>query len=245
MFAYDVWVNWFEGEENAYNVFSFEEWRKTDPFDLLDQVPIIKVTPELFTHLEHSLEIIPASLLAKIKDKTTEKSTTNILPIEYAFLATDGIRTIVIDTLGYEIPMRKSRIHPEKEALVLEMVKHIAPTLYEFQKAEREYHILSLDPTYMIGLTRKEKNLKQLTFMALDQLKEENNLQKLKYYYTEWNPKGHESIQFSTKDDILVRLENELRCGWTTQHYDFCRFAIQGHPYFEALFAQEVEEISY
>ncbi|HEX6923002.1 MAG TPA: DUF3603 domain-containing protein, partial [Bacillales bacterium] len=26
----DVWVNWFEGEENGYNVCDFHEWRKDD-----------------------------------------------------------------------------------------------------------------------------------------------------------------------------------------------------------------------
>jgi hypothetical protein len=30
LFLHDVWVNWFEGEENGYNVCHFHEWRKDD-----------------------------------------------------------------------------------------------------------------------------------------------------------------------------------------------------------------------
>lgn len=30
LFLHDVWVNWFEGEENGYNVCHFHEWRKED-----------------------------------------------------------------------------------------------------------------------------------------------------------------------------------------------------------------------
>lgn len=42
LFLHDVWVNWFEGEENGYNVCHFHEWRKEDTVELLDQVPLLK-----------------------------------------------------------------------------------------------------------------------------------------------------------------------------------------------------------
>lgn len=40
LFLHDVWVNWFEGEENGYNVCHFHEWRKEDTVELLDQTPV-------------------------------------------------------------------------------------------------------------------------------------------------------------------------------------------------------------
>lgn len=36
LYFYDVWVNWFEGEENGYNVCYFYEWRKDDCVELFD-----------------------------------------------------------------------------------------------------------------------------------------------------------------------------------------------------------------
>ncbi|BBP88493.1 hypothetical protein BsIDN1_21110 [Bacillus safensis] len=56
-----------------------------------------------------------------------------------------------------------------------EMVKDVKAEEYEFSKdsleSTKEYHILSLPPQHISGLTRKERQLKQLMFMALDQLK--------------------------------------------------------------------------
>ena len=48
MYLHDVWVNWFEGEENGYNVCYFHEWRKDDSVELLDQVPLLKIDPVLY-----------------------------------------------------------------------------------------------------------------------------------------------------------------------------------------------------
>ncbi|MCT4572190.1 DUF3603 domain-containing protein, partial [Bacillus thuringiensis] len=47
LYLHDVWVNWFEGEENGYNVCHFYEWRKDDTIELLDQVPLLKVDATL------------------------------------------------------------------------------------------------------------------------------------------------------------------------------------------------------
>ena len=55
LFIHDVWVNWFEGEENGYNVCHFHEWRKEDGIELLDQVPLLKVSSELFQFIENNL----------------------------------------------------------------------------------------------------------------------------------------------------------------------------------------------
>ena len=40
----------------------------------------------------------------------------------------------------------------------------------------KEFHILSPQPELMSGLTRKERQLKQLLFMALDQLYSSQNI---------------------------------------------------------------------
>ncbi len=69
LYLHDVWVNWFEGEENGYNVCHFYEWRKDDAIELLDQVPVLKVSPQLFYYLENSLSEIPKPLLEDVYQK--------------------------------------------------------------------------------------------------------------------------------------------------------------------------------
>lgn len=77
---------------------------------------------------------------------------------------------MAVDTIGYHIPIRKSRLIPRQEQLVYEMAAETEERAYPLPKYEKEYHILSLAPELMCGLTRKERQLKQLLFMALDQL---------------------------------------------------------------------------
>ena len=53
LYLHDVWVNWFEGEENGYNVCHFHEWRRgEDVIELLDQVPLLLIEPILSTILK-------------------------------------------------------------------------------------------------------------------------------------------------------------------------------------------------
>ena len=59
LYLHDVWVNWFEGEENGYNVCHFYEWRKDDTIELLDQVPLLKVDSTLYHYIENELLELP------------------------------------------------------------------------------------------------------------------------------------------------------------------------------------------
>ncbi|MDF9558881.1 DUF3603 family protein, partial [Bacillus tropicus] len=63
LYLHDVWVNWFEGEENGYNVCHFYEWRKDDTIELLDQVPLLKVDATLYHYIENELLELPQKML--------------------------------------------------------------------------------------------------------------------------------------------------------------------------------------
>ena len=69
LYLHDVWVNWFEGEENGYNVCYFHEWRKDDGVELLDQVPLLKIDTVLFNYIENDLAELPQKLLDNIYQK--------------------------------------------------------------------------------------------------------------------------------------------------------------------------------
>lgn len=61
LYIHDVWVNWFEGEENGYNICSFHEWRKSDGIEILDQAPILFIDDHTFQYIENDLQDIPPS----------------------------------------------------------------------------------------------------------------------------------------------------------------------------------------
>src|SRR5699024_11295420 len=69
-YLYDIWVNWFEGEEKGYNVHHYHEWRKDDSIEMLDQIPVLYITSSLFHYIENSLQPLPKSLLQSIYKKS-------------------------------------------------------------------------------------------------------------------------------------------------------------------------------
>ncbi len=90
LYLHDVWVNWFEGEENGYNVCHFHEWRKEDRVELLDQVPLQYITTELFHYIENDMDELPKDLLDTIYKRAYIRKGQNRDPLEYACVVTDG-----------------------------------------------------------------------------------------------------------------------------------------------------------
>ncbi|MCM3569996.1 YjbA family protein [Neobacillus mesonae] len=241
LYLHDVWVNWFEGEENGYNVCHFHEWRKDDAVELLDQVPLVKVEPILFQYIENDLSELPQQLLDDIYQKAYLRKNHERIQLEYCFVVTDGTGILAVDTIGYNIPIRKSRLIPRQEQLVYEMIASHEAKEYQFSGPceVKDFHILSPDPELMRGLTRKERQLKQLLFMALDQLFSSNNEAEVRYWYTEWCPERYSHIQEMNFEEAWEQLFEEIKCGWSEKHEIFCENIIKGQPFFEKLWEME------
>ncbi|MDV2686953.1 DUF3603 family protein, partial [Alkalihalophilus lindianensis] len=107
LYLHDVWVNWFEGEENGYNVCHFHEWRKDDSVELLDQVPLVKVESDLFDYIENELSELPQQLLDDIYQKAYLRKNHERIQLDNCFVVTDGVGILAVDTIGYNIPIRK------------------------------------------------------------------------------------------------------------------------------------------
>jgi hypothetical protein len=242
LYLHDVWVNWFEGEENGYNVCCFHEWRKDDGVELLDQVPLLKIDPVLFNYIENDLAELPKQLLDDIYQKAFLRKNHERCQLDYCFVVSDGKGILAVDTIGYTIPIRKSRLIPRQEQLAFEMLENQEPIHYAFtpgQTQMKEFHILSPQPGLMRGLTRKERQLKQLLFMALDQLYSSKNVAEVRYWYTEWRPDLYHIIQQLDFDEAWEQLYEESKEGWGSKHESFCENIIKGQPFFEKLWDME------
>ena len=240
----DVWVNWFEGEENGYNVCEFFEWRKEDKIELLDQVAVLKIKDNLFDYIENTLQDLPEELLADVYKQSFIRRKSQRVELEYCFLATDGKRSIVVDTIGYHTPVRKSRLVPRQEEQLQSLVASEATREYymDYLDCEKEYHILSPNPLLMNGLIRKERQLKQLLFMALDQLYSEAEAAEMRYWYTEWAPEKYRLINDMSLKEAWKSLYEEIKEGWSKKHEDYCYTMIKGHPFFEKLWELQQQE---
>lgn len=241
LFLHDVWVNWFEGEENGYNVCHFHEWRKEDKVELLDQVPLQYITSDLFNYIENDMDELPKKLLDAIHKRAYSRKGQNREPLEYACVVTNGTEILVFDTAGYQLPIRKSRLIPRQEKLVYDMIGSKEPEPFDFDGTsyEREYHMLSMEPRLIFGLTRRERQLKQLLMMALDQLRVSNNIEELRYWLTEWSPKKYPMIRFMDEDRVWQALYKGVKDGWSKAHEELGEKLIKGHPYLEKMWSIE------
>ena len=111
--------------------------------------------------------------------------------------------------------------------------------VYE-REGKKHYHILSPEPKTMQGLTRKERQLKQLLFMALDQLHNSQNAAEIRYWYTEWSPDKYSYIQNLDFENAWSELYSEAKSGWSFKHELLCERIIRGQPFFEKLWEIEV-----
>ncbi|MBU8906926.1 YjbA family protein [Desertibacillus haloalkaliphilus] len=237
----DVWINWFEGEENGYNVCEFHEWRSEDRIEVLDQAAVVKVTDALYDYIENNICDLPEQLLNDVYRKSYLRKNMSRIELDYCFIATNGEGIIAVDTLGYKTPIRKSRLTPRQEQIVFELLENEGFTPYDVESSveKKEYHILSPHPDLMKGLTRKERQLKQLLFMALDQLYSSKNAAEIRYWYTEWSPHHYLDIQMMDMEEAWQSLYHEIKDGWTSNHYHLCEAIVKGQPFFEKLWEIE------
>ncbi len=233
LYLQDVWMNWFEGEENGYNVCDYHEWRRDDQIELMDQMPVLYLTPRLFSYIENDLAEIPKKLLQTIHKRAILRKRQVKTHIEYAAIITDGRGILAFDTAGYDIPIRKSRLIPRQEQQVLRRIKEMHPQTFEYNldSYSKEYHLLSLHPNFMLGLTRKERNLKQTVMMALDQLKSSSTADELRYWLTEWNPKKYPRIKDMHAADVWAVIYEGVKHNWSTHHEEFGMKLVRGNSF--------------
>lgn len=244
LYLHDVWVNWFEGEENGYNVCYFHEWRKQDGIELLDQVPLLYITDDLYDYIENDMHELPKLMLDAVYKRAYVRKGQERTGLEYACVVTDGRDIMAIDTIGYQIPMRKSRLIPRQEQLVFDMVENTKKQAFKFNGRyhQKEHHMLSMPPELIFGLTRRERQLKQLLMMALDQLRTSNNLEELRYWLTEWNPKKYPYIRFMDEEKVWDALYEGVKYGWSTDHEDLCGKLVRGQPFLEKMWELEQDQ---
>ncbi|MRB55853.1 DUF3603 family protein, partial [Bacillus thuringiensis] len=83
-----------------------------DVIELLDQVPLLLVESVLFHYIENDLGELPQGLLNDIYQKAYLRKNHERIQVDYCFVVTDGLGILAVDTIGYQIPIRKSRLIP-------------------------------------------------------------------------------------------------------------------------------------
>lgn len=203
-FITDVWVNWFEGEENAHLIPHYFEWYKSDKPDLMDTLPLLKLNTNLYNYIEFGLNRVADVALTRIKNKAYLRKSQEKVLIEYAFIMTDGkgIMAVQLDSEGYV--QKKSRLIPRQERLVHEMEED------KINDFELTTEVDISKYTRFEGLTRLEKNIMIKATKFIDKLSP-NHLGMLKYIVAEYDLKLHKKLNTTTFKEIKHKLLEEFQ----------------------------------
>lgn len=238
LYMRDVWVNWFDNEEFGYNVCSFHEWRKDDFIELLDKVPVIKVDSNDFSKVENSLDDLPENLLADVRELAAVRKNNELSSLEYCFLLTDSNRSLLIDTLGEKKPIRKSRLIPRHSKMVRELVSTVDIAEYDFSCIDDKNVGFE-----HIGLSRKERKLRNILLDSFERLSTQEDINKLIYYYSEWDFENYKNLTDFTFKDLKNKLYRELSVGWSKKHEDFASLIIKGNIDLEEDWDNEIHHL--
>lgn len=241
-YLYDIWVNWFEGEEQGYNICHYHEWRKKDKLEVLEQIPVVHISASLLHDIENSLCDLPTTLLKMIEDRSYKRKGIDKEVLQYAAIVSDGKEIVAFDTNGYQIAIKKSRLIPRQEQQVYKACKNMEQLNFEHIPFEHEKNIslLSLPPHYMYGLTRRERQLKKILMIAMDQLESSDDRNELLYWLAEWdNKKWLAYFHHENTTDIWQTLYNDIVVGWSRAHEALCLQMIKGNAFLENFWQKE------
>jgi hypothetical protein len=229
MYAYDMWVNWVDGMCKGYNVPEYHEWDKSDEVELMVQLPILHVTAELFEHIENGFDPLPKEMLTEIYRRSARASDGEEVKVDYAAVITDGERFLAFDTDGENVPNYKSRLMPKQEREVDARIQFTDPKDYGFEPIEYAADktlagkILNIQPVHMVGLTRREKRMKEILMDCLFQLSCSDNIEEVRYWFTDlfWGMKDDIVIESMTIEEMVYDMTDYLQEGWDEQHEEF------------------------
>jgi hypothetical protein len=204
LYLHDLWVNWFKDEENPHLVPYFHEWKKSDKVELMDQIPLLQVNPNLFNFIVYGLNQMPADILEKVKEKAYTRKNHERLAVKYAFVCTDGKEVIAIELSAKGCVSKKSRLIPRQHLLSLELIVDMP---YDFELND---NVDTSNYKKYLGLTRLEKQILNISSDFIENLFPDK-LGMLKYLVAEWDTHLHRKLKAFSFDEIKTRLLEEIK----------------------------------
>lgn len=193
-YVYDILLNFHE------KFYDFYDWNVRDLIDHMRKIPIFKISKNVLDDfLNYDIQI-ENTFLDKIQDKTELFFGRKIKNISYAFLLTDGKKVV-----GFKLKDSKLLISDlllDEEEVALEMVPLLNETKILYSK-KNVFHKQNFN-------TRKEMDLEKKLKQALIYLKNEPNIERLKYIYYECFNQKEEK-----KEKIIKDLEKKLNEDFT------------------------------
>ena len=206
-YIYDVLLNFTDDER----IIEFFEWEEEDYPEHIKRIPLVRVSTKVLDDLLNKKVCVDKDFLNKIKGETSlYKKTKNL---EYATLISDLNKIIGLEfnSCG-EVISRSSLLLDEEEELLDECC--------DLNEEKIVYKVLKKYSKESF-LTRQEIKKKRYLIKEMDNLYEENNIDKLTFLYEEIFKKDELSFY-----DKYIKIKTELEDNYSSKHnklYDIVR----------------------
>lgn len=243
-FAYDVQVNFMDGMLKSYLIPQFPEWYEDDEVEKFVCLPIVLVSDKLFTYIQDEYGQLPKEILNAVFSKASKKVDGLVQPIKYAFIVTDGLRMLVVDTDDEEVPNFKSHLNPKNADSVMDMLPKLKPikcegfsitAAPELGKTEQFIaQMLLPESKYMVGLSRAEKDMKSILMTYLYMLLTSVKKEEVRYWYSELfvGTFNDAKVKRMKKETMVKKMFEELIEGWDERHIHMGDEFIKFHDIF-------------
>ena len=190
-YYYDLTLNF-----KTNNLYKFYEWELSDGLIEIKKIPIKRVDEKTFINISKYKGVVSDNFLLTIKNKTTYKKGSRINIIKYACIITDTkfCLALLFNKKGEIIS--RSNLLLEDELNVIEIACSVKKEHLSFIKQEE-----IIETNYL----RQEINMIEKIKKELSKALEENDKNKLKYFYLEWFNKENNNIK-----QIYQEMMNEL-----------------------------------
>lgn len=182
-YIYDIVLNLNKG-----NLFDFYEWRDSDNPEFILKIPLFKVDDETFLDFKNNDIIINKKFLDAIENKTETYSPNCIGIIRYACVFVNFNNAIAIEFDSEGNNYMKSSISIEEESEILDSSKNLKFNLIDYKvkkKIKKE----------KIFATRSQLEIEKYLIKKISNMKNNNELSKLKYIYYEMYEEKNEDIE--------------------------------------------------
>lgn len=193
-YVYDILLNF------NYEFYDFYDWNMRDLIDHIRKIPIFKVSKEVLEDFFNYDVELEKEFKEKIENKTEIFLGRKVKNIPCAFLMTDSKKVIALKEKDNILLI--SDLLLDEEEVALEMLPLLSITNIKYKKLKNKTQTLK---------TRKEKEIEDNLKKSIQYLKEEKNIDRLKYIYYECFNKKEEE-----KEKILNDFQNNLNNDFTT-----------------------------
>lgn len=191
-FIYDILLN-FNKE-----YYEFYEWNLDDDICHIRKMPIFKLTTKQLTDMFNNEIQVESNFMKYIYNKTEVFTKNEIKTINYACLLSDGDNVLAVK-------FNKNGVIISKSSLLIEEEEEVTDLVLRMKLKPIDYKITKIGNHFQFK-TRKEKEIEKF---IKTKIKEETNLEKLRYLY--FDCFGKKELD---RDKIINRIRKEIDTNW-------------------------------